>query len=654
MDLRDWEKIEEDDKSVTMRHPKGHTMKILTKSLPKIQQEMIKRLKLSKGGKAEKPEGMSVQGKDVRHAKKLKSRGETEESKQAEDYARDEAKGRAAEERFVKPNIKGLAHGGDVKDPGAKHKETTRKQLEVAKSLHKEQTPEQKTKNDAYWKEADRKLKHFDEGTPEGGVQADNPDVPKDTATPAPNVTVNVAPPPNPVPEMAQPATSTAEVPKVAPAQVPNNGNSLAGQAQNSLESNQQGAQALSEQAQTESFKAQKEHEANQENIQNQQNIAAALANNQKMINKTTENFANWASGAEGGAKIDPMHYQENRTSGQKVANAIGLFVGGLGVPFGGHNFAFDFLNKQIDRDIAAQQHTFENQKTVLGAYQDLFGKNNASILLAKAAMSDIYAAKMKDAAAQVGTPQAAINAKLGIAKLAEQGAQYRQEAAGQLTGMQLKGVPTGKVGPQPKAEEKKEGHGTTSLLTPNALEKVTYAARYNPMYKGREAELNKQLERAQRLERVLNGPDNDGKGGLKDLFYNSYKSVLPEGEGAISTAADSYKKKVEHFRRTGEKALSSIPVIGHAMTGAIDMIPRSSTEQEYNSSADALKTDLSTALEGLMAPTSIEELIATNTPQYGDSPQDVAKKYKFVENTIRKTAVFPDLEKLGVLKKKK
>lgn len=50
MDFKDWEKTSEDKKSVTLKHPKGHSMTIALKGLSRIQQEAIKRLKMAEGG----------------------------------------------------------------------------------------------------------------------------------------------------------------------------------------------------------------------------------------------------------------------------------------------------------------------------------------------------------------------------------------------------------------------------------------------------------------------------------------------------------------------------------------------------------------------------------------------------------------------------
>lgn len=51
------------------------------------------------------------------------------------------------------------SHGGAVKN---KFSEIHEKQTAIAKSMHKESSPEQKAKNEAFWKTADRELKTLD------------------------------------------------------------------------------------------------------------------------------------------------------------------------------------------------------------------------------------------------------------------------------------------------------------------------------------------------------------------------------------------------------------------------------------------------------------------------------------------------------------
>jgi hypothetical protein len=73
---------------------------------------------------------------------------------------------------------------------------------------------------------------------------------------------------------------------------------------------------------------------------------------------------------------INENHYMENQGAGQKVANALGLILGGFKQGLvGGSNPAMDFINSQIDRDINAQKARADQQNTIYGAYKNLYGK---------------------------------------------------------------------------------------------------------------------------------------------------------------------------------------------------------------------------------------------------------------------------------------
>ena len=94
---------------------------------------------------------------------------------------------------------------------------------------------------------------------------------------------------------------------------------------------------------------------------------------------------------------IDPKHYQENMTSGQKVGTAIGLFLGGMSTPFTHQgNPALEFLNKQIDRDIDAQRMNMDKAKNMLlGANQEMFHDNVLATNATRIQLNDITSAKV-------------------------------------------------------------------------------------------------------------------------------------------------------------------------------------------------------------------------------------------------------------------
>lgn len=94
------------------------------------------------------------------------------------------------------------------------------------------------------------------------------------------------------------------------------------------------------------------------------------------------ENDALAASIADPKSNIDPKAYFHNMGTGQKIANAIALVVGGIGAGLThGPNMAMEMINKAIERDI-------ESQKINLGKKQSLLSINLARYKDMKAAQS--------------------------------------------------------------------------------------------------------------------------------------------------------------------------------------------------------------------------------------------------------------------------
>lgn len=129
---------------------------------------------------------------------------------------------------------------------------------------------------------------------------------------------------------------------------------------------------------------------------------------------------------------INPMAYQQNLGTGAKVANAIGLILGGFS---GGHsgtgvNPAYNFMMAQQDKDIQAQKDRMDQAKTIFGAYHQLYGDENTSTALTKASMNDKLIADTNVMNAKLGTPQAQANRDALVAKLQDEKYKQLQQAA--------------------------------------------------------------------------------------------------------------------------------------------------------------------------------------------------------------------------------
>lgn len=138
---------------------------------------------------------------------------------------------------------------------------------------------------------------------------------------------------------------------------------------------------------------------------------------NQKMADNETE-YNNFIHDIQN-QHIDPSHYMKSLGVAGNIATGIGLILGGMGAGVtGGENPALSMLNKNIDRDIAAQQAELGKKENLLSANMKHFGNIRDATAMTQAMQAGIVINQLK---------QAEANAKDPIAKA------RAQQAAGQL-----------------------------------------------------------------------------------------------------------------------------------------------------------------------------------------------------------------------------
>lgn len=594
MNFKDWEKVSEDSKTVTMKHPKGHSMTIALSGLPKIMREQLMRIKMAEGGKVS---GTSEQGKDVRRAKKMKEEGDPDHEKWGE-IAKDEAKGRAAEERFVKPKMKGLARGGEVK--------------------------------------------HYDEGA--APVSQDSSD---DSSSPDPTHTTNVI-----VNAQPQPSIGAQLTPQVAPqaAQAPpslraptaepeapppqaQGGDPLAQQAKQTLDANAQAQQGYKEKGEAEGAQAQALLPAAEENTKKLQNIA-------DLQQRYTEQFAQEGNDLledmKKGVVVNPKNYQENMGSGQKVSTAIGLMLGGLGTPFGGTNYAYDFLNKQIDRDIQAQKDTFGQQKSLYSFYMDRYNNEMAATKLASATLNDIYSSKIQQEALRVGTPLAMAKAKIDTAALANNSAQARTDAAGILANSTVNGGSAGGAQEGDKKEHPLQGN----ILSPSAAQAFK-GAQFSPYLKDKMGALQGQYKNALQADKALNSVNDtfnnlinlSNEGGISGRIH---RGINPHAVAAV-TGGIGAAAGAPLFGVGALPAGAAGTAIGEALGHGVQGMTNTTTNRGFDSEQSSLKGYISSALKGTnVGGDAIDDIVSKNSPEYGDSDRELAHKLKTIREFIQ------------------
>lgn len=222
------------------------------------------------------------------------------------------------------------------------------------------------------------------------------------------------------VPAAAAAPDEDEETPQPAPAAAPTADAPLPGQlppaSGNFQKAYDQGQQAISEQQKINAATAKANADIQSQDLLDRQSLQQSYQGNMTdFLGQQKQFMKDYAA-----EHIDPKHYVENMSAGDKISTGIGLLLGGFSTPFTHQgNPALEFLNKQIDRDIAAQQARQDQQKTLIGANQALFHDQTMALNQTRVNMNDIYDHKIQLAASKLGTPQAKAQADMAHAKFA-------------------------------------------------------------------------------------------------------------------------------------------------------------------------------------------------------------------------------------------
>jgi hypothetical protein len=345
---------------------------------------------------------------------------------------------------------------------------------------------------------------------------------------------------------------------------------------------------------------------------------------------------------------INPNHYAENLSAPAKVTTALSLLLGGFGQGMtGGSNPGMDFLNKQMDRDIQGQRDRMDQQKTIYGAYHQLYGDSVATNAATKASMIDIYQHRANQIAAQLGTPQAAAKAAaLGAQGAAEkskllQESVYNLQNAPGYTAPGMQGSPrsTGKSNGggqsiEPSGNNKSanqpdylesNGMRVYPVLKPGALQTVqglknTKSVDYD--------NLNKQTTALDQLDKVFNGPTGDGSGGIHELLTDMYQDI---GGNASQPAS-----RISGAATAIGTGAAEVPGIGNALQSAVGLMGGEGY-RDFMRKRTNMISDLSTGLQGIVAPTDIVRIVDENLPKGGETVKSRDEAERQIVNSLKK-----------------
>lgn len=141
---------------------------------------------------------------------------------------------------------------------------------------------------------------------------------------------------------------------------------------------------------------------------------------------------------------VDPQRYFHNMSTGQKIRTFIGLLLGGIGAGAArGPNIVSDYLDRQIDNDIKAQQLDIGRKNSLLEANRAHFKNIVDALDMTKSMMLGITANQIQTEAIKSQSPIIQARAQQDIAKLnmqayqLRQGIALRQSMLGSLNGSQ-------------------------------------------------------------------------------------------------------------------------------------------------------------------------------------------------------------------------
>lgn len=148
---------------------------------------------------------------------------------------------------------------------------------------------------------------------------------------------------------------------------------------------------------------------------------------------------------------VDPDRFWASRSTGQKVAGVVSLFLGGfLQGMRGGPNAGLDMLNQYIDRDIEAQKFAYgaardtaQQQQTAFGMAMQKYGNVDAAKAAARAAALDSVQAQLGQQAAMWKSADAANRAQMAMAELAQLRMQQIQQGVAFMPARQVAVGPT-------------------------------------------------------------------------------------------------------------------------------------------------------------------------------------------------------------------
>lgn len=237
---------------------------------------------------------------------------------------------------------------------------------------------------------------------------------------------------------------------------------------------------------------------------------------------------------------IDPNRFVANLDTGSRIATAIGLIASGMGAGMAHQeNAAVNFLHKQIDNDIKAQQAELGKKENLLSANMRQFGNMRDAMDMTRVMQSDILANQLKMEAAKQMGPMAKANLLKAAGELEMKSAPVLSQIAMRKTLMS--GMSKGQVAPEavirmvvPEHEqaaatkELKEAQGAYRAKD-NVLSAFDKAAQLNTVGNKLTSPLQTKRQVAALVQPIIAGLSKETAGRFTEQDAHMLATLFPE-----------------------------------------------------------------------------------------------------------------------------
>ncbi len=170
--------------------------------------------------------------------------------------------------------------------------------------------------------------------------------------------------------------------------------------------------------------------------------------------------------------KVDPQHYWHEKGAGGRVMASLGLILSGLGSGLGGGpNMAMQVIQKNIDRDIDAQEKNLKTKESLLADTYRQTGDLRLARQMAEHTLANVYLAQANTLAAK--SSNAKVKEAAGV--LNAQGqlalAQKARQIADQQSVNDVAAINAGRRDQNVLALQKAKTAGEAALKTPREMQ---------------------------------------------------------------------------------------------------------------------------------------------------------------------------------------